>query len=76
MGFFLRFRDLGMLRQPQACSSVTFFCELISRKCTLRFCKLNANYQKYSINFMNLSSDLNICVTVVNLNVNTVHSRC
>ena len=32
------------------------FCELISRKCELRFCVLNTNFPKYSINFTNLSS--------------------
>ena len=35
---------------------------------------MKANFPKYSINFTNLSPDLNIFYTVVNLNVNTVHS--
>ena len=50
----------------QGCPSVTslHFCELISRKCELRFCKLNANFPKYSINFTNLSFHLKIFYTV------------
>ena len=35
---------------------------------------MNANFPKYSINFTNVSSDLKIFYTVVNLNVNTVHT--
>ena len=45
---------------------IHIFCELISRKCEMRFCELN-----FSINFKNLSSDLNIFYTVVNSNLNT-----
>ena len=58
------------------CRICAFFANWFRENAKCVLAKWTPIFQKHSINFTNVSSDLNIFYTVVNLNVNTVHSGC